>query len=1098
MPVALRGRRRLGAAWGAALGAAAIWGAVIAPTAALAASLEEPSFYGVLKVRATTALAAGTLNPRKKGASGTYELAPYEFVYRQSATNECRGAGEAHAPVPAAMSLGGGEELVVQRLESLSPGTEYAICLVTHNGAETESATSPAVSFTTEIPPATPTREEASEITGTTARLFGVLNPAASSQTESYFTYRPSATECTGEESQKASAQPAPAGPGEQGVAAVIPGLQPNTAYTFCLVGRNTGEEEASGAPVTFKTPASVPLIGGAGVRTVGATTAQVTAMVNPGGVSAHYRAEYVSDAAFAASGWREAVRAPTADAELPAGSEGISVLAAFGGLRPDTGYRFRFIASNSLGESQSGEAAEGAFTTRMGVGSAAGLPDGRVYELVSTAGLYGEPYYPQIPASQTSPLEDLMMSSYPFQAQSSEGNQGEAEGDAITYPGAAAAAGGNGAVSGAAGNQWFASRTAGGWQTKTISPQAPSETTGQVSTPYQWFSRDLTQGILEYPGPAPLTQEAPSNCQVIYSRDSTTGAYEAEIGAVTTPAGCGQPLFAGESEPKSPGEPREIIFQSEAALTPGSRQATEIPPGRENHSDGVGGFTGSPCTVGCNLYVSAGGKLRQVNVVEGVSVLGANFGGYPGENGREWPTFSNAISADGSRIFWTDTEGGVDRVFVLRDGSTQVQVSGSSPAVFWSATRDGRYAIYTEGGALWRFDTETDARKELAGTGVEGEAPAVEGFVGMNQSGADAAYVYFVAGNRLASNTNANGESAVNGVPNLYLDHEGTITFIAALSPQDDNVEAIESGPLPEQSGDWVLAVGTRTAQVSPDGRHLVFQSVNPLTGYDNVDSGAKLAEVFVYTAGDPSVACASCDPGGMPPAVGVKGENSTALPVNIGSQSHATQRRWMSDSGGRVFFDSRQSLASGDINGSEDVYEWEAEGEGSCTAESASKANRGCVFLISGGDGEASSWLIETDASGRDVFFEHRGRLGQAAVAGDQNEIYDARVDGGFSVITSDCGGAAGCAGTQPASAPSAGVPPTINLTGTGNVEPVVPRSLAPRSAVVTARQRLARALAVCRRARSRRARVGCERRARARFGPKRAAKQSNGRAK
>ena len=70
-------------------------------------------------------------------------------------------------------------------------------------------------------------------------------------------------------------------------------------------------------------------------------------------------------------------------------------------------------------------------------------------------------------------------------------------------------------------------------------------------------------------------------------------------------------------------------------------------------------------------------------------------------------------------------------------------------------------------------------------------------------------------------------------------MSHEGTITFIAALSNED--------------SGDWGSLHGSGrvgdyvenrpdltdvTSRVSPDGEYLAFMSDQPLTGYDNLDA--------------------------------------------------------------------------------------------------------------------------------------------------------------------------------------------------------------------------------------------------------------------
>src|SRR5581483_1233118 len=129
---------------------------------------------------------------------------------------------------------------------------------------------------------------------------------------------------------------------------------------------------------------------------------------------------------------------------------------------------------------------------------------------------------------------------------------------------------------------------------------------------------------------------------------------------------------------------------------------------------------------------------------------------------------------------------------------------------------------------------------------------------------------LYFVARGVFAGNRGTAGGEAVSGEPNLYLRRGDATTFVATLSPADDKLR----GPGVLEVGDWRAGLGERTAAPTPDGRHLVLESVRPLTGYDNKVSeeaeevlpateGA-LPEVFVYDADSGQIACASCDPSG------------------------------------------------------------------------------------------------------------------------------------------------------------------------------------------------------------------------------------------
>jgi hypothetical protein len=1035
----------------------------VTATAALAATPETPTAEPPTGVTATTATLHGLLNPSKAGAPGTFELATYEFVYRPSSQNECKGAGE--VVTSTGMALGAGQEEVAQALEGLAAGTRYALCLITHNQANTASATSTPVSFTTTTPPQAPITGAVTEATGTTARFSGILNPSASAEPGLYaFFYEPSASECQGANSQSAAPGAVPSsGNRGEAVSVAVSGLSAHTTYTVCLIAFNGAFEDTEGSRQTFTTPAAAPTVSDESAGGVGASTATVNAEITPNGLPTGYHVEYVTEAQFQAHEWSGAARAPASDAEAPATSTPIRVSEELAGLQPGTPYRFRFVATSSLGVVSGMQATFSTVTATVGAST---LPDGRVDELVSTSGNYGEPYEPTAPG-------------YGVASHSERLFQAAFNGDGVAYVGEPAASGGNGNEGNGEGNEWLASRTSEGWKTSVISP-SPTSGAGETSEPvYQWFSSDLSSGIVEDQAEPPLAPGVPAGCNALYARDNGSEGYTALLTSTRTPGKCGYPLFAGASE-----DQRQVIFQSERALTANAPLVTEVPARDPNgHAGGVGSEVGQTCSFGCNLYEAVAGQLRLVNVLPGPAatpVSSASFGGVDGESER-LPDFSNAISSDGSRIYWTDTQTGpeMDHVYVLENGTDEVQVSGAEAAEYWTATPDGRYALYTEGHRLWQFDTSTGTRQELAGVGLNGEAPAVAGVVGTNETGPPMSYLYFVAENKLATNENANSETAVFEQPNLYLRHGGVTTFIATLAPRDNQ---LVNSTLRSEGGDWTPDVGMRTAQVTGDGQRLVFQSLQRLTGYDNVDAanGNLISEVFRYDAGDTQISCVSCDPSGIPPQIHQE-ENQSQLPSE--GLGRTIMRRWVSEDGGRVFFDSRQSLVPQDENGVQDVYEWEAEGEGTCLAQVVPRLNRGCVSLLSGGDSKDLSFLVDADAKGENVFFEHRGALGEADVAPDKNQLYDARVDGGFPGSSLACTGA-GCQGAPPAP-PIFATPASATFMGAGNFPPATPAKVLAKS--LTRAQKLAVALKACGKEKNKRKRVSCQTRARKRYGAK-----------
>src|SRR6202035_2173053 len=140
----------------------------------------------------------------------------------------------------------------------------------------------------------------------------------------------------------------------------------------------------------------------------------------------------------------------------------------------------------------------------------------------------------------------------------------------------------------------------------------------------------------------------------------------------------------------------------------------------------------------------------------DGKLAAGAAFGDGPSQEAsfeRGDKNFSNAISSDGSRIFWTSQHASPG-VYVREGGVRTVAVS-LGPAQYRTASVDGRYAYYTEKAELWRFDTESETREAVAAG-----AAGVRSVVGVNRTGADGAYVYFIAEGVLA------GENAAKQAP--------------------------------------------------------------------------------------------------------------------------------------------------------------------------------------------------------------------------------------------------------------------------------------------------------------------------------------------
>jgi hypothetical protein len=781
-------------------------------------------------------------------------------------------------------------------------------------------------------------------------------------------------------------------------VQAKVKSLAPGTLYHYRLVAANNNGEEV-GVDRTFTGGASIDA---ESVSTIASGEATVEAQIDAHGLGATYRVEYGTGSDYGSSTEAASLGAPSGD---------VGVAVKLVGLQPGAEYHFRFVTVDSFASIAGGDMT---FTTPQSTGPVASiLPDERAYELVSPAGNPGEVYVPQggnVEAGYPPPEEDVQ-TEHLFRASES--------GNSVTYDGDPAAAGGSGSIGKGEGDEFLASREPGGWTAEDIQPP------GSVSRfeNYQGLSSDLSLEIIKSEGG--LASDATGKCEVLYSR-LADGQYEPLFTPAPGSAGCIQrPVYAGASADGS-----DLLLESQAAFT------AEVGEAKGPCGTGIGGSERRPQ---CDLYISVEGQLSSVNrLPDGEPAPNATFGGLSesyagGSLEYKAPDFEHVISNSGADVFWTDLEAGPDmgHVFV-RENPTQPQspvgAGGecTTPADactrpvslggarYWTASTDGRYVVYSEGEKLFRFALESGTREELTGAGAE-----FDGVVGASDDGS---YIYFTAEGVLSGNANGEQETATAGEPNLYLLHVGeAVKFIGVLRLKDNELP----GPVNHKPyGDWQAFPGARTAEVTPDGHHLVFESTAGLTK-SNKNVGQ--VQIFTYSADGGQLSCASCSPDGRPDG---GGEATLSLSFNA-----TFMHRWISDDGSRVFFDAAQSLVPQDTNGQQDVYEWEQEGTTGCPVESSARPNKGCVSLLSDGKSTDYSYLADASASGNDVFFVTRGQL----VPQDQNEkmdLYDARVDGGFPDVKSGCTGS-GCQGVPPAP-PIFATPSSVTFSGVGNLEP------------------------------------------------------------
>ncbi|HEX5224228.1 MAG TPA: hypothetical protein VFW29_03765 [Solirubrobacteraceae bacterium] len=666
----------------------------------------------------------------------------------------------------------------------------------------------------------------------------------------------------------------------------------------------------------------------------------------------------------------------------------------------------------------------------------------------------------------------------------------------------------------------YVAQREPSGWRVEPWSgPTPPAGATGTGIQQFD-FSPDLNSAVLRVYGA--LTPGAQGGVLNLYRReaDGSLALLTSSPPAETTQcSGCWEfedvPTFSGQSE-----DGRRVLFEANDSLLAGAPGG-----GVENlYEAGDGGDSlvgilpdGSVPAKGARAGGGAPPLSEQLgqNVRRAMSADGSRVVFQAKADGGVPAPQQNGFTQVYDRISGRETVELSAPVPGARPGECETEqgICDAAAARFWAASEDGTLVLFTSkealtkasfvgaeertaeeleeeelelleeeeleeegiakvrenpGDDLYVYDLATRSLTDLtvdAGNPSDSSGADVLGVAGAS---ADGSYVYFVADGDLA-------RGAVSGRPNLYLWHgapgSSTTTFIATLSAPDEREEELIAGDAEGSEetfhsdvADWTSFTKHLNAYVTPDGHHLAFTSVEPLTGFDNRDAstGLRDAEVYEFSTDDGRLVCASCDPSGTQP----EGSAFVGARATFYAGTAFYQQRTLSDDGSRVFFSSPDALAPEVVAGHPHVFEYEA----------------GSIHLLSGG-GSGETALLDASPSGDDVFIATREPLAPND-ADDLIDIYDARVGGGIAGAPRGMAGceAAGCrppAGGQlplPALA-SEGSAPSGNLLAS----PTSP----PRR--LTARQRLSRALAQCARLKPRARRARCVAAAKRRYAPK-----------
>jgi len=934
-----------------------------------------------------------------------------------------------------------------------------------------------------------------------------------------------------------------PADNEEHAVSAHVTNLTPGVTYHYRLVAANANGEGEPGAGEEVST-LPPPAIVGATVANLVSGSADLVVTIDPNGSPTYYHVEYGETTAYGSS-------VPVPDKNIGEGTANVIEAQHITKLEAPHVYHWRVLATNANGTTVGGDHVF--VYPRTGLA----LADGRAYEMVTpvhkNGAIIGDVATggnPDIAANGTRVIAESIQCF--AGAESCNGQNADSVGSPYAFTRSDVA----GQCAPAAPPCWRTTALAppsGELSHTTFWGASAQAGTALFSSPTEPFGEDDFYG-------ATLQEGAPMLTHI--------GPVTPPEGGAQGVAGGGTPGAPEESAEAVSEDLSHVVWVTEsgywpslAAAEPGQHALYEYAGDGSSHPLVVavtGGQESSALIATCGAYLAGnfGERLGKMSA-DGRTIF-FEAAGKPGCTGTG---VNQGVEAPVKELFArVDGEGAGARTVAISE--PQAPEAGLTPGPREECKEASCVAdtSYANRGADWRnsyfmgasadggrvfFESEqrlTDGASEGTGGGAEchlgvtdcnlylsecfaecegeheqrrlldvsagdtsGAGPRVQGVLAVSEDGS---HVYFVAKGVLsggerpgcmaewqaAGRTSEADCRPQTGAENLYVYERdaaypaGRVAFIGDL-PRSDFREWQEARP----------------ANVTPEGRYLVFVSGSDVTADDTSSSGAR--QVFRYDAQTGGLTRVSIGESGFNDNGNLPGGDATIPFANFLGLGSGRRDPTMSDDGSRVFFQSPHTLTNKALAGAQNVYEWEREGAGSCPpAQSA-----GCVFLISDGQDASHSvgpqqcaglsvCLLGSDATGTNIFFTTADGLVPKDTDGEL-DIYDARTCTPASPCIQEPPAAPAacdeeaCHGTPPAVPPPPATP-SSTFNGHGNVY----AAPSVQSAPLTRAQKLTKALSSCRRRykHSRKRRRACEKQAHSAYGASARRATNNGRAK